>query len=141
MSPTDLWQGAQCGLDGTVHGVKLVISSDNLDNACARVAKHREIPNQLQEAMPFKHTLNDGREFRQVFRCDTGTVHGSPGHETFQIGRQTAKTRLQSVRGHECCVGAEQGRNLLLVGLKLVECPFERSVLVTRVLEFDHGER
>ena len=37
-------------------------------------------------------------------------------------------------------MGAEQGRYLVLVGLELIEGPFEGGILIARVLEFDHGQ-
>ena len=47
---------------------------------------------------------------------------------------------MESVRGHEHGVRAEQGRYLALVGLELIEGPFEGGILVAGVLQFDHSQ-
>ena len=61
---------------------------------------------------------------------DGGTVHSAPGHEPFEIGSQRPDARLKPIRGHEGGVGAEQGRNLILARLDLVERPFEGGAFV-----------
>ena len=48
---------------------------------------------------------------------------------------------MESVRGHERGVRAEEGRTLVLVGLELVEGPVEGGVVVAGVLQLDYGQR
>ena len=102
--------------------------------------EHGEVPDQGQEPALLERALDDGLEFRRTLRGDGGTVHGAPGHEALDTGRQRAQARLNPVRGHERGVGAEQGRNLVLVGLKLVERAFQGGVFVAGVLQLDHGQ-
>ena len=47
---------------------------------------------------------------------------------------------MEPVRGHERSVRAEQGRYLVLVGLELVEGPFESGVLIAGVLQLNHSQ-
>ena len=131
---------AQGGRDRTSNGVELVITGHDLDDARARISKHGEVPDQGQESVLLEHAFDDGPEFRRTLRGDGSAVHGAPGHEALDIGRQRTQARLNPVRGHERGVGAEQGRYPVLVGLKLVERPFEGGVFVARVLQLDHGQ-
>ena len=47
---------------------------------------------------------------------------------------------MQPVGRHERGIGAEQARDLVLVGLELVERPFEGGVLVAWILQFHDGQ-
>ena len=112
----------------------------DLDESGARVPEHDEVADQGQEPGPLERPRDDGFELRRALRGDGGPVHGAPGHEPFEIGRQRAEARVEAVRGHEHGVRAEQGRYLVLVGLELVEGPFEGGVLVARVLQLNDGQ-
>ncbi len=48
---------------------------------------------------------------------------------------------MDPVRGHEHGIGAEQGGDLVLVGLELVECPFQGRVLVAGILQLHDYQR
>ena len=100
----------------------------------ARVLEHDEVADQGQKPGLLEHALDDGSELRHTLGCDGGPVHGAPGHEPFEIGRQRAEACMEPVRGRERGVRAEQGRYFVLVGLELVEGPFEGGVLVAGVL-------
>ena len=75
-------------------------------------------------------------------RCDFEREgYGAPGLEPFEMGGERTKARMESVRGHERGVRAEQGRYLVLVGLEVVEGSFEGGVLVAGVLQLHDGQR
>ena len=64
-----------------------------------------------------------------------------PRLEPFLVGRQRADAGLQPVGDDQHLVVDEQRRDLLLVGLQLVEGVPDRGVLVAGVLQFDHAQR
>ena len=136
--------GARSGdrtLDRVAHGMELVIPGHDLDQTRARVLEHGEVADQGQEPGLLEHPLDDRSELGHPLRSDGGAVHGTPGHEPFEIGGQGAQAGVEAVRGGEGGVGAEEGGDLVLVRLELVEGPFEGRVLVAGVLEFYHGQR
>ena len=133
-------RGGDRALDRMAYGVELVIPGHDLDEAGAGVFEHGEIPHQGQEPGLLEYTLDDRSELRRALRRDSGAVHGAPGHEAFEAGRQRAEARMEAVRGHERGVRAEQGRYLVLVGLELVERPVEGGVLVAGVLQFNDSQ-
>src|SRR5690625_6569367 len=69
------------------------------------------------------------------------TVRSAPRHEALLVRRQRADPRRQTIRGHQQCVAAKQGRDLSLVGLKLVESACQGGVLAARGLELNNGQR
>ena len=65
---------------------------------------------------------------------------GAPGLEPLPTGGQRADTGLGAVGDHQRLVHGEQGWQLRLVGLELLPCRPDSSVLVRRVLQFDDGQ-
>ena len=80
-------------------------------------------------------------QFRLSFRRDLPSIGGPPGHEPLLVGCERADPGHHSVRGHQHRVGAEQRRDLRLVGLQLVVCPRQGRILPARRLQFDHPKR
>ena len=88
-----------------------------------------------------EHALEHRLQFRRALGRQIVARHRAPRHEALAVGGQRADARRDAVRDHQHRVGAEQRRDLRLVGLQLVEGAVERGVLVAGVLQFDHAER
>ena len=64
-----------------------------------------------------------------------------PGHEAFPGREEGARATVHAVREDDDLVVGEEGRDLLLAGLDLVEGLMGIRVFVSRVLELDHHQR
>ena len=126
---------------GPLHGMELVITRDDLGDAARRVTIQREILQQRQQAWPGKHPFDEHRHLRRTFRRHIGAIGRAPGHEAFQIGGQRTDARLHPVGRDQNGIGAEQRRDLRLVGLQLVEGRTQRCGLGPRFLHLDHRDR
>src|SRR5690625_5858861 len=69
------------------------------------------------------------------------TVRSAPRHEALLVRRQRADPRRQTIRGHQQCVTAKQCRDLLLVGLKLIESACQGGALSPGGFELNNGHR
>ncbi len=127
----------QRGHGGPAHGMELVVARENLDQPAAGVAKHDEILQQVQKSPPLEHALEQGFQFGRSLRGNLLAGDGAPGHEAFTVGGQRTDPRRQPVRDDQGRIAAEQGGDLRLVSLELVERAVQRGVLVAGVLQFD----
>ena len=123
------------------HGVELVVAREDFDDVAAGVAEDDEVLDEIEEAAAVKHTLEHRLQFRRALGRRRIARHRPPRHEPLAVGGQRADARRNAVRDHQRRVGAEQRRDLRLVGLQLVERPIEGRVLVAGILQFDHTER
>ena len=93
--------------------------------------KRRLLEEPLSQHLELEH-----RRRGEVFALD-----GPPGHEPLFVGGQRADAGVEAVGDDERFVEGEERRDLLLVGLELVEGGPDGGVFVGRVLQLDDGER
>ena len=127
-------------IHGGVHGAVLVIGGHLLrDGRALRLERH-EVPDQVEQAVrgesPLQQHLKPGK---QVVG-DLPAVDGAPRAEARPVRRQRAHLRFQPVGGDERLVEGEQRRDLVLVGLKLLEGLLRGRGFVGKVLQFEHGD-
>ncbi len=134
-------QRAQGLLHRFFHRVELVVAGDDLDQPRAGLAEHGEIAHEIEQSALREHTLDQGREFRRALGGNIPAIGRAPGHETLQICRERTHPGRDAVRGDQQRVGVEQRRNLLLVGLQLVERTHQMRPRAARRFEFDHRQR
>src|SRR5690606_5181982 len=67
-------------------------------------------------------------------------LDGAPGHEALLVRRERADARLETIAYHEQFIEDEQRRQLVLVGLELLERVPDRGVLGRGVLELEQSE-
>ena len=104
------------------HRVELVVARNDLGQPGTGLAENREVTEQVEQAAMLEHAFDQCREFRRTFRGNVRSVGGAPGHEALKVCRERPHPRCNAVRSDQQRVGVEQRRNLLLVGLQLVEC-------------------
>ncbi len=120
--------------------MELVIAGDDLDQPGAGGGKDGEVADQGQKTPLGEEALQQGAQLRRAIGRDRPAIHRPPGHEALAVGGQGADPRLEAVGDHQHGVGAKERRDLVLVGLELVEGPVQGGVLVPRVLQLHHGQ-
>ncbi len=105
-----------------------------------RILEDDEVAQQIEEAAPLEHALQHHLQLRLLRGGVLAPGDGAPGLEPLLARAQRADARLHAVGDDQRRVGGEQGRNLGLVGLELLEGGRDRGVLVGRVLQLDHGQ-
>ncbi len=127
-------RGAHC----LAHGMELVVGGDFLNDAPLILLEEHEIAQVVQQEMMGEEATHHllQLEFQQglvVF-----VVDGAPGQEALPRRGERAHPRMGAVGDHQCLVGHEQGLDLGLVGLQLVEGPPDVRLLIGRVLQLQH---
>ena len=123
------------------HRVELVVTRQYLDKPAAAVAEDDEILDQAQEATLVENALEQCFQLGGAFGGDVVARYRAPGHEPFAVGGQRADPRGQPVRNHQSRIRVKEGRNLRLVGLKLIERTIKGGIFIAGVLELDHAQR
>ena len=134
--------GAEGLGNGHVHRMVLVIAGHLLDeDPAAGVLEDDEVPDQVQEPPLVEDALQDDLQLRQGGVGQGLAFDGPPGHEPFLVGRQGPDPGLNAVGDDHGFVERKKRRDLLLVGLKLVEGRPDRGAFGGGVLQLDHRER
>ncbi len=121
--------------------MKLVITGDDLDQSRRAFPEYREVTQQVEKTPPLEHALDQGGHLRRTLWLNMLTVRSAPRHEALLVSRQRADPRRQTIRGHQQCVAAKQCRDLLLVGLKLIESACQGGALSPGGFELNNGQR
>ena len=121
--------------------MELVVTRQLLDQLAAPlILEDDEVAQQIQEAAlledPFQQHLQLGHAGGSVAHAGDG----APGLEPFLPGAQCADARLHAVRDDQHRVAGEEGGDLRLISLELVEGGPDGGVLIGGVLQLDHGE-
>ena len=133
---------AQRLLDRGVDRVILVVAGHLLDqHAIARVLEDDEIADEIQEAPPVEDPLDHNLKLAQMLVGQPRAVDGPPGHEPFAVGGEGADARVEAVGDDQRLVEGEQRRDLLLVGLELIEGRPDGGLFVGGVLQFHDRQR
>lgn len=113
---------AQGLLDGDVDGVELVVAGHDLAGLTAPVIlEDDEVAEVLQEAGGLEEAVNERVELGGGSGDDALTGDGLPGHEALAVGGKRADAGFETIGDDEGFVEGEEGRDLLLVSLQLVE--------------------
>ena len=122
--------------------MKLVIARQFFDDAIAAVVlEHDEMPDEVKKAAFIEHAAQQHFKLRHGGGRDGFAVNGAPRHEAFLVRADGADARLQAVGNNQHRVVDEQRRDLLLVGLKLLERLPDVGVFVRRIFQFDDTQR
>jgi hypothetical protein len=133
------------GRDGGLHGapdrVELVIAGELLHDAVVVGLVDDEVAQEIEEAPlledPAQHHLELGhRGRRELF-----TLDGAPRRVALAVRGDRADARVDAVGDQQERVEHEERRQLVLVGLQLVEGRPDRGLFVGRVLQLDERER
>ncbi len=135
-------RGLDGGGDGGVGGVELVVTGQDLDDVIVGIAVEDDaVADEVEEAPLVEHAPEEHFQLQQPGRRGFLPLDGAPGHEALFGSGEGADAGLQAVRSDQDFVVGEERRNLLLVGLKLLEGLPDGGVFVGGVLEFHDAER
>ncbi len=133
---------AQRLLNGCVDRVILVVPRHLLDqHAVAGVLEDDEIADQVEEARRIEDPLDHHLELAEVLVVQRRAADRPPRHEALAVRGQAADACVNPVGDDQRLVEGEQGLDLLLVGLELVEGRPDGGLLVRRVLQLHHRQR
>ena len=110
-------------------------------DATAEVLEDDEVAHEVEEAALLEDPFEDDLERRQAGRRVLPPADRAPGLEPLAPRAERTDPRLHPVGHDQRRVVREQGRDLRLVRLELLEGGPDRGVLVGRVLELDDRER
>jgi len=133
--------GGDRRVERLVHGMKLVVSGQLLDQAAVRFPlEHHKVGDKIQQVVfpedPLCQDLDRGTQTGFLFPFDR-----SPGGKALPVGRERANTSLIAVGDHQELIEGEEGGDLFLVGLKLVEGRPDRGLFVSGIFELNDSQR
>jgi hypothetical protein len=105
------------------------------------VLEHDEVAEQVEEPPLVEHAADQHLELAHVVGRERLALDGAPGQEALLVRRQRADARFEPVADDEQLVEDEERRQLLLVGLELLERAPDGRVLARGVLQLDDGDR
>ena len=123
------------------HGMELMIAGEDFDDIAPGVAEDDKILEDIEEMAAVEHALENRLKLRRSLGREIVAMDRPPGHEPFAVGGKRTDPRRDSVRCDQRRIGAEQGADLGLVGLQLVERAVDGRVFVAGVFQLDDGER
>ena len=133
---------AQRLFDRGVHRVILVVAGHLLDqHAVPRVLENDEVADEIEEARPTEDALDEHLDLREMVVVEPSAVNRAPGHEAFAVGGEGADACMQPVGDDQGLVEGEEGGDLRLVRLELVERGPNGGLFVGRVLQLQHRQR
>ena len=131
--------------DGVIHrlvdGVILVIGGDLLGDGCAVGLEDDEIADQVEQALRREDALDQRLKLGLTGRIDDLAIDRAPRLEPLPAAGERAEPRLDAIRDDQQRVVGEQRRDVVQVGLQLVESAVDGGVLVGGVLEFEQRQR
>ena len=117
-----------------------MVGRPHLGEAAAVVLKDDEIQDVIEKATVVKQAFDQRFQFGGSRRGDFFARDRPPGHKAIPPAAEHARPRLQPVGNHQQFIGGKERRNVLLVGLQLVEGVVDRDVFIARILQFQHGQ-
>ena len=122
--------------------MELVIARNLLERGrAAFLFKDNEVTDEIQEAAFLEHTFQQHFQLRDRSGRGGLAFDGLPRQEPFLVGRDRADAGIQAIGDDEQFVVVKQGRDVVLVGLQLIERRPDRSLFICGVLEFDDRQR
>ena len=124
-------------------GVELVVGSDFFDDLPVFL-KQAKTTNELQQTPLIENAPHQGLQVTvstQRINFVVNAFDRAPALKPFPISTQGAQPCLDAIADHQQHIGREQIWNVLLIGLKLVECRPDASLLIGGVFQFDHRQR
>ncbi len=121
--------------------MELVIAG-NLLHQPAVILEQHEVAQVVQQHRRLQHATHQRFQLVELAqRVDVHAIDGAPAGKALDIRRQRAHTRLAAITDHQNLVVVENIRNLLLVGLDLVECLDQISMHIRWVLQLQQHQR
>lgn len=121
-APIALGRGGHNGaLYRLVYGVVLVIGGHLLGDLLAIVFEDYEVLYEIEEAGLLEDALDQHVQLRPALGRDLRSIYRPPGHEPRKVRGEGAGPRLQAVGDHQNLVVGEEGGDVVLVGLELLE--------------------
>ena len=105
------------------------------------ILENHKVQDVVEEHPALEQAANGGLQFRHPFGRDALAIDGPPGHEPVPSRGDGAATRLNPVGDHQQFVAGKKRRNVLLVGLKLIEGVLDGGVFVTGVFQLENRQR
>ena len=136
-----LVDGAHRLCDRLVDRPELVIGGHLLGDGRPVVFEDHEVPDEVEQARRFEHAAHERLERGCCGRLHAVAVDRAPGREALPVGRERAGARDHPVRDDQQLIADEQVRDLLLVGLELLEGGVRRGLLVAGALELHDPQR
>ncbi len=134
-------RGADHLLDGCTHGMELVIAGNLLHQPSVILEQH-EVAQVVQQHRRLQHATHQRFQLVELAqRVDVHAIDGAPAGKALDICRQRAHACFAAVADHQNLVVVKDIRNLLLVGLDLVECLDQIRMHIRRVLQLQQHQR